>query len=227
MSRRFVLLGVVVLVAAACGTDSADTVVSSGSQPTAAAVASTVADTVASTEAPAEASDLGEALQWDAPPEMVIDPTATYTATINTNLGAVTVDLYPETAPQTVNNFVFLAREGFYDGVIFHRVIPGFVIQGGDPTGTGRGGPGYSFDDELNDPAPYSRGIVAMANAGANTNGSQFFVILEDSGLPYQYNIFGEVTDGLDVVDAIAATETAADRPINDVTIESITIDGP
>jgi len=123
------------------------------------------------------------AKQWAQPPAMVIDPAKTYRATIETTAGTMTAEFFPAEAPKTVNNFVFLAREGFYDGVIFHRVIPGFVIQGGDPTGTGRGGPGYRFEDE---PVtrPYLRGTIAMANAGPNTNGSQFFIMHADYPLP-------------------------------------------
>ena len=163
---------------------------------------------------------------FGAPPELTIDTAGQYTATIRTNLGDVVVSLFADTAPNTVNNFVFLANEGYYDGVIFHRVIPGFVAQAGDPTGTGRGGPGYTFADELNDPRPYTRGILAMANAGPNTNGSQFFIVHEDVGLPYAYTIFGEVISGIDVVDAIAATPTGpGDRPTTDIVIESITVD--
>jgi len=126
--------------------------------------------------------------------------------------------------PQAVNNFVFLANEGFYDGVIFHRVVPGFVIQGGDPTGTGRGGPGYKFRDELEKAKPYSRGTVAMANAGPNTNGSQFFICLDDVGLPHAYTIFGKVTTGMDAVDAIASLPRAGEKPTTDAVIESVTI---
>ena len=130
------------------------------------------------------------AKQWAQPPTMVIDPAKTYRATIETTAGTMTAEFFPAEAPKTVNNFVFLAREGFYDGVIFHRVIPGFVIQGGDPTGTGRGGPGYRFEDE---PVtrPYVRGTIAMANAGPNTNGSQFFIMHADYPLPPNYTIFG------------------------------------
>jgi len=163
---------------------------------------------------------------YGAPPDLMIDPAAQYTATMSTNLGDIVIALFADTAPNTVNNFVFLANEGYYDGVIFHRVIPGFVAQAGDPTGTGRGGPGYAFDDELNDPRPYTRGIVAMANSGPNTNGSQFFIVHEDVGLPYAYTIFGEVISGLDVVDAIAATPTEpGDRPTTDIVIESIAVE--
>ena len=130
------------------------------------------------------------AKQWAQPPTMVIDPAKTYRATIETTAGTMTAEFFPAEAPKTVNNFVFLAREGFYDGVIFHRVIPGFVIQGGDPTGTGRGGPGYRFEDE---PVtrPYLRGTIAMANAGPNTNGSQFFIMHADYPLPPNYTFAG------------------------------------
>ena len=166
------------------------------------------------------------AKQYKKPPELTIDLDATYTATLHTTLGDVTVEFLPAEAPQAVNNFLFLAGEGFYDGVIFHRVIKGFVIQGGDPDGTGRGGPGYTFRDELEGKGKYTRGTVAMANAGPNTNGSQFFICHSAVGLPHAYTIFGTVTDGMDVVDAIAALPTGADdRPHQPPTILSITVD--
>ncbi|MBY5163346.1 peptidylprolyl isomerase [Nitriliruptoria bacterium AS10] len=158
---------------------------------------------------------------------MTIDPDSAYTATIETNHGTITARLHADKAPRTVNNFVFLANDGFYDGVIFHRVIEGFMVQGGDPTGTGLGGPGYTFDDELDAARElrYARGTLAMANSGPNTNGSQFFIMHADYGLPPQYNVFGKAVDGLDIVDAIATTATGAqDRPVDDVVIESITI---
>jgi cyclophilin family peptidyl-prolyl cis-trans isomerase len=122
---------------------------------------------------------------------------------ITTAKGEIVFELYPKTAPMAVSNFVYLANEGYYDGLIFHRREEGFVIQGGDPLGTGRGGPGYRFNDELNDSYKYDRGIVAMANAGPNTNGSQFFIMLADYPLPKNYTIFGKVIDGRDVVDQI------------------------
>jgi cyclophilin family peptidyl-prolyl cis-trans isomerase len=157
---------------------------------------------------------------------MVIDPNTQYTATIRTNMGTFTAELYAKDAPKTVNNFVFLANQDYYDGVIFHRIIPGFVIQGGDPTGTGAGGPGYQFEDEPVT-TPYQTGSLAMANAGPNTNGSQFFVVLEGGGGALQplYNHFGRVTDGMDVVNRIAATPTGpGDRPLEPVVIEDVTI---
>ena len=164
------------------------------------------------------------AKQYSSAPAMAIDPAKSYTATIETSAGTMTAELFPGDAPQTVNNFVFLARDGFYDGVIFHRVISGFMIQGGDPTGTGRGGPGYRFNDE---PVKrkYTRGTLAMANAGPNTNGSQFFVMHADYGLPPSYTIFGKLTAGEDVLDQIAgAKKGAEDRPVEPPTINSVTI---
>jgi len=143
--------------------------------------------------------------QWNQAPEMGIDPQKTYRAKIETNRGTIELDLYPSCAPKTVNNFVFLAREGFYDGVIFHRVIEDFVIQGGDPTGTGRGGPGYVFDDELKgNPLMHEKGALSMANAGPNTNGSQFFITFSPQPhLNGKHTVFGKVAAGTDVVDAI------------------------
>jgi len=164
------------------------------------------------------------AKSYPAPPQMAIDPAKKYTATIATSAGTMTAELFPTDAPMTVNNFVFLARDGFYDGVIFHRVINGFMIQGGDPTGTGRGGPGYKFRDEPVS-RPYSRGILAMANSGPNTNGSQFFVMHSDYRLPPNYTIFGRLTGGEDVLDKIATAQTGAqDRPVAPVSITSVTI---
>lgn len=163
------------------------------------------------------------------PPEFSIDVNKTYTAEINTTSGLMTVELFTDIAPNTVNNFVALSEDGYYNNIIFHRVIKDFMIQGGDPSGTGHGEmgkyPGYEFEDELNNPMPYEKGILAMANRGPNTNGSQFFIMHTDYPLPYQYTIFGKVTQGLDVIDQIAMVETdASDKPLNDVIINSITI---
>jgi len=155
---------------------------------------------------------------------MTIDPRKSYTATIETTVGTMTLELFASEAPKTVNNFVVLARDGFYDGVIFHRVIKGFMIQGGDPQGTGMGGPGYRFADE---PVkrPYTRGTLAMANAGPNTNGSQFFIMHQDYPLPPQYTIFGQLLSGEDVLDKIATTPTnRQDRPTTPITISKVTI---
>jgi cyclophilin family peptidyl-prolyl cis-trans isomerase len=164
-------------------------------------------------------------VQWNEAPAFTIDTAKTYTAVLDTNHGEITIDLDAGRSPLTVNNFVFLAREGFYDGVIFHRCIPGFVIQGGDPTGTGRGGPGYKFRDEIDGPGSYSRGTVAMANSGPNTNGSQFFICVADVGLPHSYTIFGSVAQGLYAVDSILAVPTdRSDRPEQDCVIHTVTI---
>ena len=160
-------------------------------------------------------------------PEMGIDASKRYTATIDTTLGELVVALDAASAPKTVNNFVFLALNHYYDGVIFHRIINGFMCQGGDPTGTGRGGPGYKFEDELPKPGRYEVGSVAMANAGPNTNGSQFFIVSGPSGvgLPPLYSLFGKVVKGLDVVDTMQRVATGGgDRPKEDVVINSVTI---
>ena len=162
-------------------------------------------------------------------PEMNIDISKKYSAVIKTNMGDMSIDFFTEDAPLTVNNFINLSRDGYYDNVIFHRVISGFMIQGGDPSGTGHGEmgkfPGYKFEDELNNQRSYDKGILAMANAGPDTNGSQFFIMHVDYPLPYQYTIFGFVTEGLDVIDKIASVETGdGDKPINDVVIETIEV---
>jgi peptidyl-prolyl cis-trans isomerase B (cyclophilin B) len=149
------------------------------------------------------------AKQWKSAPEMQIDPKKKYTVTMETSKGTIEIQLFPEHAPKTVNNFVFLVREGFYDGVSFHRVISDFVIQGGDPTGTGMGGPGYQFEDETrNNPLKHETGVLSMANAGPNTNGSQFFIT--HSPQPHlngKHTVFGKVTSGMDVVNAIRAKD--------------------
>jgi cyclophilin family peptidyl-prolyl cis-trans isomerase len=145
-------------------------------------------------------------------------------ATLETTEGAIELELFPEDAPKTVANFVKLAQDGFYEGVIFHRVIPDFMIQGGDPTGTGTGGPGYQFEDEFND-HPVERGALAMANAGPNTNGSQFFIVTAEAApwLDGKHTVFGRVTSGMDVVDRISQAERdATDRPREPVTIDRI-----
>jgi cyclophilin family peptidyl-prolyl cis-trans isomerase len=144
--------------------------------------------------------------------------------TLNTTEGAVTIELFDEDAPKTVSNFKELASQGFYDGVIFHRVIKDFMIQGGDPTGTGSGGPGYTFEDEFNQ-HKVVRGALAMANAGPNTNGSQFFIVTTDEApwLDGKHTVFGRVTEGMDVVDRIEATETGpGDRPTSDIAMEGV-----
>lgn len=164
--------------------------------------------------------------QWQSAPEMQLEADKSYGAVLHTNKGDITVDLFEGESPATVNNFVFLAQQGYFTNVPFHRIIKGFMIQGGDPTGTGRGGPGYKFADE---PVKrdYVRGTLAMANAGPNTNGSQFFIMHQNYNLPKNYTIFGIVTDGLDVVDAIAEVATrGAERstPNEPITLESVDI---
>jgi peptidyl-prolyl cis-trans isomerase B (cyclophilin B) len=143
--------------------------------------------------------------QYSAPPAMSIDSQKKYTATFETSRGKIVCELFAKDAPKTVNNFVFLAREGFYDGTVFHRVIADFMIQGGDPTGTGRGGPGYRFEDETQgNPNLHEPGTLSMANAGPNTNGSQFFITHVDTGwLNGKHTVFGKVLKGKDVVDAV------------------------
>jgi peptidylprolyl isomerase len=165
--------------------------------------------------------------KFDAAPEMGIDPSKRYTATMETSMGTLVIALDPIAAPITVNNFVFLAAQHYYDGIIFHRIINGFVCQGGDPDGNGRGGPGYRFVDELPKPGKYQIGSLAMANAGPNTNGSQFFLISGPSGvgLPPAYSLFGQVVKGLDIVEMMQNVPTGpGDRPKDDVVIRSVTI---
>jgi cyclophilin family peptidyl-prolyl cis-trans isomerase len=168
--------------------------------------------------------------QYARPPLMEIDATAGYTAALRTNKGSITIELFPSDAPKTVNNFVFLATEGFYNGLIFHRVIPGFMIQGGDPTGTGSGGPGYRFEDEIVDTLGFDgAGVLAMANAGPGTNGSQFFITVAPTPhLKGGHTIFGRVVDGQSVAEAISLVPAArGNRPVEPVVIEAIEIVGP
>ena len=168
--------------------------------------------------------------QYSAPPSMSINPDSEISAIINTSSGQIKINFFPSDAPITVNNFVFLAKEGYYDDVIFHRVVEGFMIQGGDPTGTGMGGPGYTFPDEPVS-RDYLRGSMAMANAGPNTNGSQFFIMHKNGGLPKNYTIFGEVVEGIDVVDTIANLEVSMSgsgemsKPVNPTKILDIAIE--
>ena len=167
------------------------------------------------------------AKQYTSAPAMSIDTNKTYVATFDTSKGKIVVDLFTKDAPKTVNNFVFLARDKFYDGTKFHRVIDNFMVQGGDPEGTGRGGPGYKFSDELPRAGDYQVGSVAMANAGPNTNGSQFFIISgrDGVGLPPLYSLFGQVVKGLDVVEKMQTVRTGSgDKPAEDVVINSVAI---
>lgn len=198
-----------------------------GCQAPAAAI---TAPTAATTQAKGQGGDQ-VAKHYSAPPAMTIDPSKTYTANLHTTMGDMHVTLFAKEAPKTVNNFVFLARDGYYSNVKFHRIIKGFMVQTGDPTGTGSGSPGYRFADE---PVTrnYSRGIVAMANSGKDTNGSQFFIMHADYGLQKNYTIFGQVTEkaDLDVLDKIAAVPVRASAtgemsvPTQDVRITSVEI---
>ncbi len=164
--------------------------------------------------------------RFEGPPPMCIDPAKRYSAEMVTTKGTMRVALDPIAAPKTVNNFVFLARYHYFEGIVFHRVIPGFVLQGGDPTGTGTGSPGYRFEDELPPAGRYELGSLAMANAGPNTNGSQFFVISGPDGmrLPPSYSLFGKVVSGLEVVATIDGLGTKGGKPKELVTIESVTV---
>ncbi|WP_194861144.1 peptidylprolyl isomerase [Dietzia sp. SYD-A1] len=201
----------------------------------------TATGTTAGTQTGAEESDAGTADAVECPPAegtdervtsfgsappMCLTPGVDYSAVITTDAGVVTVDLLEDKAPETVNNFVFLARHKYYEGITFHRVIPGFMIQGGDPQGTGSGGPGYQFADELPAPGEYEIGSMAMANAGPDTNGSQFFIVTGDSGvsLPPDYSLFGTVTDGMDTVTAIEGDGSPQGAPRTVHTIESVEI---
>ncbi len=216
---RFLLAAVGLVLVTACGTPTSSTT----SQP-ANATSEGGAQTATS------AGGAGRK-QYSAPPAMAIDPNKQYTATINTTKGTIKAELYAKDTPMTVNNFVVLSRDGFYNGVRFHRIIKNFMVQTGDPVGDGTGGPGYRFNDEAVT-RDYTRGTLAMANAGANTNGSQFFIVHQDSlQLDKNYTIFGKVTEGLDALDAIANVPVdVSDRgessvPKEEVLINSITIE--
>jgi peptidylprolyl isomerase len=165
--------------------------------------------------------------KFDEEPDLLIDPDKRYVATMVTSHGTMVIALDPLAAPRAVNSFVFLARYHYFDGIVFHRIIPGFVLQGGDPTGSGSGGPGYRFEDELPAAGRYAVGSLAMANAGPNTNGSQFFVISGPDGvrLPPLYSYFGEVVSGLDVVEKIDKVGSRSGTPKERVVIESVTIE--
>jgi cyclophilin family peptidyl-prolyl cis-trans isomerase len=178
------------------------------------------------TECPAADGSSPKRQRFDSPPPMCLDPARRYTAQMVTSKGSMTIALDPIAAPKTVNNFVVLARYHYFDGIVFHRVIPGFMLQGGDPQGTGTGGPGYRFADELPKAGRYELGSLAMANSGPDTNGSQFFVISGPQGmrLPPSYSLFGKVVSGLDAVAAIDAIGSSSGKPKERVVIESVTI---
>jgi cyclophilin family peptidyl-prolyl cis-trans isomerase len=228
------LLGAAFLVSVLSGDDGDETVTSDSTVTTAAGDTGTTTAAVAAgpaigeSECPPEEGTAERVETFASGPKACIDPAKVYTATIETSKGTFVVELDAAAAPKTVNNFVFLARNHYYDGVVFHRIIPGFVVQGGDPTGSGSGGPGYQFADELpTGEAPfYEIGSLAMANSGANTNGSQFFIVTGDQGvnLPASYSRFGKVLDGLEVVQAIEATGTSDGAPSEETKIVSISI---
>jgi cyclophilin family peptidyl-prolyl cis-trans isomerase len=182
---------------------------------------------MATPTAPATDGSSPQQRKFDEEPPMLIDTNKRYVATMTTSHGTMVIALDPLAAPKAVNSFVFLARYHYYDGVVFHRIIPGFVLQGGDPTGTGSGGPGYRFADELPEPGRYKLGSLAMANSGPNTNGSQFFVISGPDGvrLPPLYSHFGEVVSGLEVIETIDAIGTRSGTPTEQVVIQSVTIE--
>lgn len=221
-------LGVLALAAplalAGCGSDDSgsDSATSGSSSDSSDSSSEAAADV----ECPPAEGTEERTTEFASAPPMCLTPGADYTAVITTDAGEVTVDLLEDKAPETVNNFVFLARNHFYDGITFHRVIPGFMIQGGDPQGTGAGGPGYDFDDELPAAGEYEIGSMAMANAGPNTNGSQFFIVTGDAGvaLPPSYSLFGIVTEGMETVTAIEDDGSAQGAPSTTHTIESVEI---
>jgi cyclophilin family peptidyl-prolyl cis-trans isomerase len=178
------------------------------------------------TECPPADGSAEKRQHFDAYPPMCIDLSKRYTAVMETSKGTITFALDALGAPRTVNNFVVLARYHYFDGIVFHRIIPGFVVQGGDPTGTGSGNPGYRFEDELPPAGRYEIGSLAMANAGPDTNGSQFFIISGPNGraLPPSYSLFGKAVSGLDVVSAIESVGSGSGKPSERVTINAVTI---
>ena len=212
------------LVLAGCGSEDSTPAAGSGGGDSTAATETGSTD--ATVECPPEEGTTERTTSFASAPPMCLTPGVDYTAVITTDAGTVTVDLLEDKAPETVNNFVFLARNHYYDGITFHRVIPGFMIQGGDPQGTGSGGPGYQFSDELPDAGEYEIGSVAMANAGPDTNGSQFFIVTGDAGvsLPPDYSLFGAVTEGMETVTAIETDGSAQGTPSTTHTIESVEI---
>lgn len=220
----------IALAGTACGSDDEPTAATTAAAAPATAAGSPSGDG-ACTEGELPVADPGT--DTFAAPDQVVKPGCAYTAVLATSLGDITVELDPAAAPQTVNSFVFLATNAFFDGLTFHRVVPGFVIQGGDPTGTGTGGPGYTIPDELPPSPGYPLGALAMANAGPGTSGSQFFIVTGDaSALPNAYSLFGTVTEGLDVAQAIEGLadpgadpgDPTAQGPSETVTITSVRV---
>lgn len=212
------------LALAGCGSEESTPAAGSGGGDSTTAAETSSGD--AAVECPPAEGTQERTTSFESAPPMCLTPGVDYTAVITTDAGTVTVDLLEDKAPETVNNFVFLARNHYYDGITFHRVIPGFMIQGGDPQGTGSGGPGYQFSDELPAAGEYEIGSVAMANAGPDTNGSQFFIVTGDAGvsLPPDYSLFGAVTEGMETVTAIETDGSAQGTPSTTHTIESVEI---
>jgi len=230
--RRFILGAGIALILAGCGASEATVAPTTPPRPT--SDPATLITPEVPTTAPADSGQSpatgggADIRSYDAEPPMTIDPSKQYIATLKMEKGDIVIELNTKNAPRTVNSFVFLAREGFYDGITFHRVIPGFMAQGGDPTGTGMGGPGYEFPNEY-DPAlklAYDKaGVVAMANAGPDTNGSQFFITFGPTQLTAaDYTIFGQVIDGLDVLEQITPRDPNSNAPPGD-SILTVTID--
>jgi len=241
------------LLVAACGDDdSAETTGTNAPASTTTAVPLSEFTTTMATEAPqfgpvdydgfraqptacgADVPEPIELMTFDEPEDMGLDPSTPVTITITTSCGDIVVELDPAVAPETVNSFVFLADQGYFDGGAAHRIVPGFLMQAGDPTATGRGGPGYVIPDELpTDDTPYTRGTLAMANRGPDTGGSQFFIMLDDAGLPPAYSVFGQVVEGFDVLDAIAAVPLGFNSsgepssPLESVYLVKVTADLP
>ncbi|MFC4770325.1 peptidylprolyl isomerase [Effusibacillus consociatus] len=226
MNRKIVLITLSTLLATGlitgCGTKQSETPAPGQGQPQ-------------QGQAPQQSPTASKHNKYKQAPNMMIDPNKSYTATLHTSKGDIKIKLHAKEAPKTVNNFVFLAKDKFYDGIRFHRIIKGFMIQTGDPLGNGAGGPGYRFDDELPPKYPYEPGVVAMANAGPNTNGSQFFIGNGDGVRSLEhtpkYTVFGKVTEGMDVVQAISSVPVGPDLhgemsvPKEEVIIKSVTIE--
>lgn len=219
----FILLISAVLILSGCGKNNEAKEEPANNQ----TAGNTAEQTTPPVEPEPEPEPKKETMSWDSPPAMEIDANKSYTAEFTTSKGNFTIELFAKDAPKTVNNFVFLSRQGFYNDVIFHRIIETFMIQTGDPEGTGAGGPGYRFEDEQTD-YKYEPGIVAMANAGPDTNGSQFFICTGDDSVGLNntpnYTIFGKVTDGMDVVADIAATPVKEGGPFNELSTPTETV---
>ncbi len=225
-SSRSILLLVAIalpLLLVACGGDDSSADASETGDATATTAVETFQTPTGITCSRAEPAANGNGKTYDGPPELTVEDGVTYTATLATSCGDIVVELDAANAPITANNFIFLARDGFYDGLTFHRTVPGFVIQGGDPSGDGTGGPGYQFEDELPTDG-YPQGSFAMANAGPSTNGSQFFIVTGQADLANDFSRFGRVTQGLEVAQGVESLGDAGQAPSEPVYINSVTI---